>query len=397
MKHPLDKINNEAQTLCSEIKSDLGTAGKHLEQIGDEYHRVTEISGAPMVIIDDIDKKFEKAVKLHGVDMAFLFLATGLQCVRQYFITVLPLERPGHKEEEKRVKQGEHYSAGKVQRIHRYYEPSLLEIRANTVPFDLHTGAKDSGILSGWKDHRYATPGHDPLLGYIFGTCNIATSTLTNWRWESAHVRFGQIGKAAPQSILAEKANTGLVLSYSKDKLLNRGAEGRLIIAESIRKEHQHLKSDVRSKDSLPLPVLSAIDPGLGEKLAKRGLDMATVLDAGKQLSWAIFIDTIISLIHSFLYDPVEGVSRSTYEVRTRKILLYSNLMASTSNMIISAVSEYAGGAGKRLVDWGGYINTLHHIAFDTKFIHEVKKDFLKNELYDRIVGSEYDFMKGDF
>ena len=41
-------------------------------------------------------------------------------------------------------------------------------------------------------------------------------------------------------------------------------------------------------------------------------------------------------------------------------------------------------------------LNTLHHIAFDAKFIHETKKDFLKNELYDRIVGTEYDFMKGD-
>ena len=51
---------------------------------------------------------------------------------------------------------------------------------------------------------------------------------------------------------------------------------------------------------------------------------------------------------------------------------------------------------GMRIVDWGGYLNTLHHIAFDAKFIHETKKDFLKNELYDRIVGTEYDFMKGD-
>lgn len=396
MKHPLEKINSAAQEICSEVKSDLTKAEKHLEQIGDEYHRVTELSGAPMVLINDIDRQFEKAVKLHGIDLAFLFLATGLQCFRQYFVTMFPAERPTHKEEADRVK-GKASSSESVPRIHRYYEPSLLEIKTNTVPFDLHAGGKASGILSGWNDHRYATPGHDPLLGYIFGTCNIATSTLTNWRWESVHVRFGTVGKAAPQSILKEKAQTRLVLSYSQEKLLHRGAEGRLIIAESLRKEHQHLKSDVRSKDSLSLPLFSAIEPTLGEKLAKRGLDMAAALDVRKQLSWSIFIDTIVALIHAFLYDPVEGISRNAYEIRTRKILIYSNLMASASNIIASAVAEYVGVGGKQFIDWGGYLNTLHHIAFDTKFIYEVKRDFLKNQLYDRIVGSDYDFMKGDF
>lgn len=395
MKHKLQKIKEESQGLCTEISSDLHTSKAHLGQIGDEYHRVTELSHAPMVIIDDIDRKFEKTVNLHGSDMAFLFLAAGLQCFRQYFITMVPAERPGHDAEAERVKG--HSTTKSVPRIHRYYEPSLIEIQTNTVPFDLHAGGKASGILSGWQDHRYATPGHDPVLGYLFGTCNVATSTLTNWRWESVHVRFGLIGKAAPQSILKEKAKTSLVLSYSKDKLLNRGAEGRLIIWESLRKEYQHLRSDVRSKDSLPLPGLSAIDPSLGEELAKRGLDMAMVLDVGKQLSWSIFFDAIIAMIHSFLYDEAEGISRSVYEVRTRKILVYSNLMASASNMIAAAVAQSFGMDGMRIVDWGGYLNTLRHIAFDTKFIHEVKKDFLKNQLYDRIVGTEYDFMKGDF
>lgn len=372
MKHKLQKIAEESQELCAEISSDLRTSKGHIDQIEDEYHRVTELSHSPTVVINEIDQQFEKAVNLHGTDIAFLFLATSLQCFRQYFITMIPAERPGHDVEEKRVKGS--VSIKSTPRIHRYYEPSLIEIQSNTVPFDLHTGGKDSGILAGWQDHRYATPGHDPVLGYLFGTCNIATSTLTNWRWESVHVRFGMVGKAAPQSILKEKAKTSLVLSYSKDKLLNRGSEGRQIIWESLRKEYQHLKSDVRSKDSLPLPGISAINPSLGEELAKRGLDMAKVLDVGKQLSWSVFFDSIIAMIHSLLYDPAEGISRNIYEVRTRKILIYSNLMASASNVIATAVTQSLGMNGTRMADWGGYLNTLHHLAFDTKFICEVKR-----------------------
>lgn len=47
-------------------------------------------------------------------------------------------------------------------------------------------------------------------------------------------------------------------------------------------------------------------------------------------------------------------------------------------------------------MDIGGYVNTLRHIVFDLKFISDVKRDFLKNELYERIVGPEYDFMEGN-
>lgn len=85
------------------------------------------------------------------------------------------------------------------------------------------------------------------------------------------------------------------------------------------------------------------------------------------------------------------------YEVRTRRILTYSNLIASASNAIAAVTVQFLGGDGEKIADWGGYINTLHHIYSDHKFIHEIKKDFLKHQLYDRIVGSEYDFMKGDF
>ena len=48
----------------------------------------------------------------------------------------------------------------------------------------------------------------------------------------------------------------------------------------------------------------------------------------------------------------------------------------------------------ERFFDWGGYLNTLYRVAFDAKKISEIKQDFLKNTLYDRITGDEYDFMK---
>lgn len=406
MKHKLEKINKVSQELCSQISTELLAVKHDSAKIADEYHRVSQLSHAPMIVIDEIDKQFEKATRLNNSDTAFLFIATALQCIRQYVFTPaqkrLDDQTAAHK-----VKDAKEHS----DRSHRLYSPSLEEIITNPVPFDLVAGSR--GILQGYGalGHRGATVGHDPLWGLLIGTANIATSTITVWgkdipilmrsyhvKTGLARVRGGLAGKDVIPTSTSGKpisADTEKVIGYTADKLLHKGKEGKIIVGVSAAKEIQHLQSDVRSKKSLPLPTVSAISPNIAGDLAMRGLDMATVLDAGKQLSYAVVTDALIALIHSLFYQATDG-SRKQYEVRTRKILLYSNLIASTSNVVVAAIAQSMGMDGNRIVDWGGYINTLRHIAFDIKFIHEVKQDFLKNGLYDRILGNEYDFMRGD-
>lgn len=392
MKHKLQKIKEESQALCADISTELQTTAGHMEQIAQEYRRVADISHAPTVIIDDIDRQFEQATKLTKTDVAFLFLATALQCIRQYVLT-MPTERLSDKDAANKVKGDKEEHSN---RKHRLYNPSLNEILTNPVPFDANIGADGALAGFGHLGHRGATPGHDPILGLVFGTANIATSTLTNWRMESFHIYSGLVGRAK-RDIFHKDAKTSLVGSYTMDKLLHQGMEGKEIIGASVAKEILHLRSDLYSTNSLPLPVISAIDPVFAGELAKKGLDMANVLDAGKQFTYALAIDTLIALIHGFFYDESAAISRSMYEVRTRRILLYSNLIASTSNAVLALGVACCGADGGMIADWGGYLNTLRHIAFDTKFIREVKRDFLKNELYNQIVGVEYDFMKGDF
>lgn len=87
MKHKLSKIKEESQELCAEISSDLRTSKGHLEQIGDEYHRVTELSGQAAQVLDQIDLDFKTKTKLSKQDMIILFLATAIQCARQYLLT----------------------------------------------------------------------------------------------------------------------------------------------------------------------------------------------------------------------------------------------------------------------------------------------------------------------
>lgn len=77
------------------------------------------------------------------------------------------------------------------------------------------------------------------------------------------------------------------------------------------------------------------------------------------------------------------------YEVRTRKILSYSNALATGSNVIVVAFTKDLSK-----LDIGGILVTLYRLVSDYKFIHEVKRDFLNNEFYKMVVGDQFDFIR---
>lgn len=83
MKHKLQRIKEESQELCAEISFDLRTSKTHIDQIGDEYHRVAELSGQAAQVLDQIDLDFKVKTKLSKQDMIILFLAAAIQCTRQ--------------------------------------------------------------------------------------------------------------------------------------------------------------------------------------------------------------------------------------------------------------------------------------------------------------------------
>lgn len=406
-----DKLKAQNQQITSDIKYEA----THFQEISAEYNRVAEIYSAPSIILNDIDRQFSAATKLNGVDIAFLFFATALQCVRQYAFDSLHFkskeERPSDK------KAADNTWGHKKEHSDRslfYYNPSLAEILSNPVPFDAQFGSSDFDLGLSGNLHRPKTLGHDPILGWIFGTANIATNTLTTWEWKSYHIKTGQTKNGNNRDKIIAPAKTLEIFEHVSNKLL--GKEGRLddsfskeklihnpnskfagpaIIAASIGKEAIHLKSDVKSKNSLPLPIISTISPEFANTLAKYGLDMANVLTAGKQATYATLINFIIATIHRLLYDESRDGAQKLYEVRTRKILSYSNVIASASNVIFVALTaEATGGESLKKLDIGGLAVTLYRLIADAHFIKEVKIEFLEKQWYDDVVGEDYSFME---
>ena len=381
----------ELQAKRAGIRSGADEIISQAEKITNESYRVADVAHNAPIIIKNLDEEFEAQTKLRGKDIGFLFFATALQCVRQYCLADFK-ERMNDQEAAKNTKgHNEEHS----DRNHRYYNPSLEEIITNPVPFDTIYGAPAIGSdISRYGGHRYTTLGHDPILGWIFGTANIATSTLTDYKFKSYHIFTGMTKDGKARDMLANHADTKKVLSYSFDKLANQGNHGKLIIGTSLVKEAVHLKSDIGTADSLPIPIISTFDPELASALADYGIDMENVLTVSKQMALASIINLLIAMIHRLTYNPDKDGNLKLYEVKTRKILDYSNVIASVSNILVVALGTAVGTATKNegivkkslsKLDIGGIAVTLYRLVADHAFIQELKQEFILNN-FDRLI-----------
>lgn len=359
------------------------SASQNMDCIINEASRVASVANNSEQILDDLDERFRNATNLSKIDVSFLFLAIGLQIARQYLLTKFPKRLNDQTSAKLTTGHSEEHS----NRSHRYYNPSLDEILSNPVPYDANIGANGALSGGGRLGHRITAIGHDPVLGLIFGTANIATSTLTNNKLQSYHIFTN-----GNRDYLRNNARTDLVIGKTGEKLLQNGAQGRMIVGCSLMKEIIHLKSDIYTKNSLPLPFLSVINPTLANDLASYGLDMANVITVGKQITFSALINTIISMIHGLFFDGISTMDRKLYEVRTRKILSYSNLVASSSNLAVVAITKDFSN-----LDLGGLAVTIYRLVTDRKFIRQVEDEFVFGSFNAMIQGNDLDLIKYDY
>ncbi len=241
-----ENLRKKRNLIIEKIDNNLS----EMNDIYEETNRVKTVAENTRVILDDLDKQFCEKTGLNSEEVALMFFAVGLQIARQYLLTKFP-KRLSDKEAAKKVKgkKEEHSN-----RKHRYYNPSLEEIASNPVPFDANIGSNGNLKGGGKMGHRVTTLGHDPILGLIFGTANIATSTLTTSSFLSFHIYTEN-----KRDYFKSKASTYKVLETTMNKILYQGMEGKKIIFWSFWKEIKHLQSDTYTKNSLPIPFISAV------------------------------------------------------------------------------------------------------------------------------------------
>lgn len=339
----------------------------HLAQIQDEYSRVVQLSGQAGYILDNIDREFKEKTKLAAKDIVLLFLCTALQCARQYLLTGSSFRITST--------QGDKLMEDTFGNV----KPEWKDVLFQSVPYDaIKTGAHISDTELSGTTHRYRTLGHDPVLGWIFGTANIMTNSLTKYNFETYQVSNNMIIRHYPSGV-AGMLGRAVVYTKEEPKLL----------AASVARQAIHFGSDMFTKQGLPVPFIMTVNNDLAkDMLSKWHIDSWAIL---RSFGLAALINQLIFCIHSLFYNEDKDGPRSMYEVRTRKILSYSNALATGSNVLVTVLTKDVSK-----LDVGGMLVTLYRLVSDYKFIHEVKRDFLQQEFHKMVVGEKYNFMEED-
>ncbi len=336
---------------------------------------------------NEINDEFAKKTSIiNKTDLSFLAIATALQVTKSLLFPIIS-KKVGYGEgfdkearkahNDKSIKNEEREAKDKF-RDKKSREGNeneeWMEILYRKPIFDTTKGSPEIGVNMEGGYHRIHTLGHDPILGWIFGTSNILTDTITMDTFATYQ------GTRNPIGITPERVPFIVLF----DRTIEKIKAGPLNLPAALAAEKIHLKSDEFTKAGLPIPILETIAPKLAGNLYKNQYDELCLSRdlkvIGTSAAISMLIDIIIGLVHALYYDADRDGNKDLFEVRTRKILLISNTIATTSNIIYSAVTQ-----NPKNLDIGGLLVTLSHLFCDTRFIVNVKKEFIENRIYEKI------------
>lgn len=353
IEEQLQILNKKSQNLVKNIQADKK-----------ENERVIEILVKTDEILGDLDKQFAEKTELTPVDMNFLFLAIGLQITRQYLLSNDKFRIEAN--------QGDKLMKDMLSPLDDV-KPEWKSTLIQSVPYDAiqRDGITYSTGLSG-TTHRYRTLGHDPILGWVFGTANIMTSSLTKYDLETFSVKNMKITRHYPLGV------TGMM-----NKTIQYAQQDPTLLFASVARQAVHFGSDYFTKQGLPLPIISTIDNNLAKKMVTQwNIDSYSV---SRSMAISSLINSIIGFLHSLFFDGnTEEMEKKLYEVRTRKIITYSNLVASSSNVAVVAITKQFNK-----LDLGGIAVAIYRLITDAKFIRDVKEEFIFGSYRDLIMGED--------
>lgn len=386
----LAKKNTKIKSLDNTIHS--------LDDKQKEVERLHSIAINTSSILTDLDEEFSKRTSLGKQDIAFLFAATALQCIRIYVINALTkVESAGsgnskedylHKLQDKLL--GKLNDGVSIDRA-PYYAPLIQICTTRGVPYD---ATRFKGVNHGFfkeANHRFATFGHDPLIGLIIGTSNILTNTITCKSKGplpipvTCHVEYDDNFKN-PQ--IADICSPIEMLYASADRLDNDAVS----IVAALIKQVIHIGTDLYTPCGIQIPGANLI---LNNKYAEELTKYVSTGDIIKiGVSYQIFnlINILISSIHMLTCPSKSHREKELHHIKTMKILEYSNIIATGSNVIFNAVQAYfVNGKAIKNIDFAGLIGTIMMLVRSEDIKQKIKREFIFGEYERMILGDSYD------
>ena len=245
--------------------------------------RVADIAENARKILAQFDEEFSQKTGLNRIDITFLLSAIVLQVLRQIIINKISAyfnsidtERPlqdhnaAEIKDEHRAAQDEfkddNYNKGDhVEQGSGKYK-DWLRILYETVPYDVTKNTKEAlGVGLDGNTHRRRTFGHDPWLGWIFGTVNIITDTISltdlrTFRVYRKHPITGVKGMGIDKADIIG-FHVPFVESFESIR------EDKLRLPAAIAAQGMHIASDRYTKKMLPIPLSGILPETLAGKL----------------------------------------------------------------------------------------------------------------------------------
>lgn len=386
-----------------------------IEKNSQEEGRVINVLNNASVLLDDIEKDFEKRTSFDKTDVYVLFLSTALQLLRIYVLPKFQKKfedgnRVTHNDpkiKKELAEKADDYVTRKKANgwtVKKGKYPTWEDIvRGNTgVGYDKTKGAKDFGIKMHGGLHRVKALGHDPILGWIYGVANILTNTITiapEYLLGEKEHRYMSLLSVKSYQIVTERRGKRIetfwghpistYFSFSKESVFYNAFESlredkkRLLAA--VFAQGNHLYSDKYTPEGLPVPFLSLIDTDKAFEIYKKGYDWLDfkydVQMTMTSASIAVMLNNIIELIHLYFYNPNKESDFKLYTVKSHKIVLYSNLLATSSDVIQTAIRSCLNDTNAlKTFDLGGFLVTLYRLIKDVHFIRKVKEEFILRE-----------------
>jgi hypothetical protein len=356
-------------------------------------------------IIKDIDKEFsEKTGILNKKDQTFLWTAVALQTTRIYLLDKLTkIEKAGKGEKEKYLKELQEkifknnffQEKNNINNLSSKYYASLEQIITTLgVPYDATRFYQDKKLrLFKGANHRFATLGHDPILGYVFGTSNILTNTITCVEktfkitdkiyfgsLSTNHVDYNELFK----NPIISDTNSSTIEMFQA--VLARFKNDKKSIVASIIKQTIHIATDLYTPKGIQFPMANLVLSKKNVENITKYISTGDIVKTWASVKMASFINFLIATIHSLLYDKNIDNSRDIYSVRTSKIIYISNSIATSSNIILTIFKAYTQNNILPLkeLDIGGIFVAISSIFKNKKLQERIRREYLEEKLYEK-------------
>ena len=398
MEEDLDKEFNDLKENCNEVQKQSENFIVINEKRLENFNNLDEI-------IKDIDKEFsEKTGILNKKDQTFLWTAVALQTTRIYLLDKLTkIEKAGKGEKEKYLKELQEkifknnffQDKNNINNLSSKYYASLEQIITTLgVPYDATRFYQDKKLrLFKGANHRFATLGHDPILGYVFGTSNILTNTITCVEktfkitdkiyfgsLSTNHVDYNELFK----NPIISDTNSSTIEMFQA--VLARFKNDKKSIVASIIKQTIHIATDLYTPKGIQFPMANLVLSKKNVENITKYISTGDIVKTWASVKMASFINFLIATIHSLLYDKNIDNSRDIYSVRTSKIIYISNSIATSSNIILTIFKAYTQNNILPLkeLDIGGIFVAISSIFKNKKLQERIRREYLEEKLYEK-------------